>query len=922
MANWATEYVQRIKETRVDKSMPIDVLQKVFRTSKRDSGESELIRNRFIENYLRTVANQATRFSQATNIPLEDLLSEGNYILVDYFSRSDSLPQKSPMSSLINGVVRKGLLDYSFNTISERLDTDRFTNVSGIIASSKRQYKTQDAWDSIYSNFEEFDRQIKKRLTERQYKAFSLYHPLYGIEMKQEEIAKNFGNPPTTRANVSNYYRKALLKVEKFLHIKFDKVGRHQDFEFAKPEYSSSTIEHLNEQLKEKLGIDMARLASGLSLTARELSSFIEMATGVSMNKSQQLELINQYRADYGEDSVSAKAEIDDLTERISGLLGLKPAEFMIYTGILEKDFVRYLKSQLPSTKEEKIRRVITLSQQERSDKEFPTEKVEQEEIELLNRVLNLLCQDRHSAYLSSAHSTLPERLKHAYFPLYIEDPARCMGLLEDKLKEFSGTGVYHGIKQAYDFFRSSEQLEINRLKTPLDDFQKIDVLTLAEKKRHILASETGVGKTLEIIATAEYLGVDKVLIITNKSSTYDAWYNQIKEHIGDEAVVITGDDGDKMPLLERAKKNKWVVTTYETYRRMRDQFAEIKPQMVVVDEADIMNNPGSLRTEAILDTDAEYKYAVSGWVFKNRRSELWPILNWLYPSEFSFRYSFAREYSKGEWGRLKLKYELSHRLIFRPKSLVLPHLGTPEIHTLKVGMNPGQQEEYENAETNFVEWYNAHNKEELPSIVTLSKLHSLRRLALKPKFEVLYEKLADRHKVPNKSVVFCSYIDEARQISVDLNKLGMTVGYFDGQTSAQERQDVIAEFNQNPDYDVLVMSEAGGKSITLTGADAVYLFNPVWTHSLRKQIIDRLHRRGQTREVHAYELITQGTLEENIAGKTEEKRKEYQKTVMDRRGYASWFEENQADIIHSVIEDLIDKRQMPYSKVPNPSPF
>ncbi len=909
MSQWVNKYVQKINETTVDRSIPLEILVKVFHVSKRDPEEHQLIRNRLIERYLGTVTNHATQFSQAAKIPLGDLLSEGNYLLAEYFSKPDALTQKSPVSNLITGIVRNGLVRYILNTILDNLDKEPLTNVPEINASSILKYNEQNSWKTIYSDFEEFDRTIRERLTESQYQLFTLHHTIYGVGMTLGEI-KDYLGLKVSIQTMATRYRKAFLRVENVTGIDFSEAYSYLDFEFAEPEYSGSTIEHLNQQLVKKQGIDLSRLVTGLDLNAQEFYSFVRGACGVSMSKTQQQELMEQYSDSPPAKLVDTKTELNALREKIKGMLGLEPIEFMMYTNILEEDFVRFLQSQFPSVKEEKIRRIITLSQQEKSDKkEFPTERVELSEIELLDRVLNLLRQDRYNMYLSNAHPKLPERMKHAYFPLYIYNPSKCMSLLEEKLAEFSGSSMYNNIREVYDFFRKSEQLGIERLKTTLDDFQKIDVLTLAEKKRHILASETGVGKTLEIIAAAEYLDVERVLIITNKSSTTATWYSQIREHVGDEAVVITGDDKDKTPLMEKAKSSKWVVVTYETYQRMVDQFNTLKPQMVVVDEADIMNNPGSLRTQAILDTDAEYKYTVSGWIFKNKRSELWPILSWLYPSEFPFRKGFAQEYCRGEWGRLKLKYELSHRLIFRPKSLVLPHLGTPQMNTINVIMSPEEREQYEKAEANFVEWYTSNYETGLPSVVTMSKLHSLRRLALKPKFEVLYQTLDERHKEPNKSVVSCSYVDEAMKIAADLNEMGMKVGYFDGQTSGQGRHEVIDRFNRDPDYDVLVMTEAGGKSITLTSADYLYFFNPVWTHSLKKQIIDRLHRRGQTRGVHGYELITRGTLEENIAAKTEEKRKEYERTVMDTHGYTSWFEENQEDIINSVIGDLVKKR-------------
>lgn len=457
--------------------------------------------------------------------------------------------------------------------------------------------------------------------------------------------------------------------------------------------------------------------------------------------------------------------------------------------------------------------------------------------------------------------------------------------------------------------------MRFGRIKTPLDEFQKVDVLTMNNAGRHILASETGVGKSLEVIATAESLPVNRVLILTCKTSALSTWKKEITNHLGDEVIVITGDDSDKNSLFERARSSKWVVSTYEIHRIFPEKFRELYPDMIVIDEADVMNNPSSYRTKAICNTSAKYKFCVSGWVFRNKREELWPILNWMYPEEYPFRDQFVKKYCKDEWGRAKLKYDLASKLIYRPKSLVLPGLPPLEITTIPVSMTQEQTNKYKKAENKFIDWYQKNYHGSVPSGITMAKLHRLRREALKPKFNLLYGMLRERHKEPNKTVIFCSYIREAMRIAAAMSKVA-EVGYFDGSTYASERDETIVRFNHEPCPEILVMTEAGGKSIELVSADYLYLFNPVWTHSLRKQIIDRLHRRGQKRNVYVHEFITEGTLEENIIERTEQKKEEYEKTVIDTFGYSAWLEEGEENIINLVLKDILSgKKQKEYRR-------
>ena len=78
-------------------------------------------------------------------------------------------------------------------------------------------------------------------------------------------------------------------------------------------------------------------------------------------------------------------------------------------------------------------------------------------------------------------------------------------------------------------------------------------------------------------------------------------------------------------------------------------------------------------------------------------------------------------------------------------------------------------------------------NKGEMPVGIAISKLHSLRRIALRPKFLQLYK--IGRQK--GKTVIFCSYVDEAMQIAEDLSE-EFKVGYIDGTISAKERERIM----------------------------------------------------------------------------------------------------------------------------------
>ena len=58
---------------------------------------------------------------------------------------------------------------------------------------------------------------------------------------------------------------------------------------------------------------------------------------------------------------------------------------------------------------------------------------------------------------------------------------------------------------------------------------------------------------------------------------------------------------------------------------------------------------------------------------------------------------------------------------------------------------------------------------------------------------------------------------------------------------------------------------KAGGLGLNLTAAEYVFLLDPWWNPAIEAQAIDRAHRIGQTRQVFAYRLIAEDTIEEKV---------------------------------------------------------
>jgi SWI/SNF-related matrix-associated actin-dependent regulator of chromatin subfamily A member 5 len=88
-----------------------------------------------------------------------------------------------------------------------------------------------------------------------------------------------------------------------------------------------------------------------------------------------------------------------------------------------------------------------------------------------------------------------------------------------------------------------------------------------------------------------------------------------------------------------------------------------------------------------------------------------------------------------------------------------------------------------------------------------------------------------------------------------------------DGNTSLDEREQYMNDFNNTDAYQIFLLStKAGGLGINLTGADTVIIYDIDWNPQNDIQAMDRAYRIGQTKTVHVYKMITEFTIEERIS--------------------------------------------------------
>lgn len=117
------------------------------------------------------------------------------------------------------------------------------------------------------------------------------------------------------------------------------------------------------------------------------------------------------------------------------------------------------------------------------------------------------------------------------------------------------------------------------------------------------------------------------------------------------------------------------------------------------------------------------------------------------------------------------------------------------------------------------------------------------------------------------KVVVFSQYTNTIHWLVKNLETEYKGIQVIDGSVDAEERQEICKRFNNNPKYNILIMSDAGAEGLNLQSGSAVINFTDSFSPAKQQQRANRCHRANSKHSVTIYRFITDGTIEEHVRG-------------------------------------------------------
>ena len=464
---------------------------------------------------------------------------------------------------------------------------------------------------------------------------------------------------------------------------------------------------------------------------------------------------------------------------------------------------------------------------------------------------------------------------------------------------------------------------------------------------RAILADEVGLGKTIEAGMVLKELivrGLARKVLILTPASLVTQWREEMDVKFGLAFEI--------MDEFEDWARHEFVISSIDTAKRgvHKEEIQRLSYDVVIVDEAHKLKNRATQNWKLIASIRKKYMLLLTATPVQNDLEELFNLVTLLRPGQLSsyggFKHRFVRRGDRRtpsnprELRRLLKEVMIRNR---RSSVLVLP---PRRVFSADIVLSRAERRLYEDV-TDFVrDRYPAYGRRSTSvnklSLIILQKelgsstfaaAETLRKMKESPNFPLedrlvlaeLHERaaaVAENEKarrlrqllgrIDDKVIVFTQYLRTLQHLNAVLGADGHTVSVFHGGMSPWDKDESVRSFRET--NRVFLSTEAGGEGRNLQFCNTVINFDLPWNPLKIEQRIGRVHRLGQTREVHIVNLWAKDTIEEYVIDLLDKKINMFQLVVgeldlvLGRAEEERTFEEVLMDIW--TVKDIARRRE------------
>jgi hypothetical protein len=203
--------------------------------------------------------------------------------------------------------------------------------------------------------------------------------------------------------------------------------------------------------------------------------------------------------------------------------------------------------------------------------------------------------------------------------------------------------------RAAFEADIAAGRASLDILKHKLLPYQREGVLHLAFGERALLADEMGLGKTIQAIAAcvllAELRNIKRVLIVCPASLKAE-WEEQVARFCDRSTRLVFGSREQRLAAYRDPAF--FTIVNYEQVLGDADNLnGELRPDIVVLDEAQRIKNWQTKTARKVKSLHARYAFVLTGTPVENRIDELYSIIQYLDPEVLGPLFRFNRDFYK-----------------------------------------------------------------------------------------------------------------------------------------------------------------------------------------------------------------------------------------------------------------------------------
>ncbi len=421
---------------------------------------------------------------------------------------------------------------------------------------------------------------------------------------------------------------------------------------------------------------------------------------------------------------------------------------------------------------------------------------------------------------------------------------------------------------------------------------------------RVLLADEVGLGKTIEAgMVLKEYAmrGMAERVLVLAPASLVGQWKEELETKFG-LGFATTHD-----PLLRADPHAFWeqkrIIASIATARRQEhaERLLGGVFDLIIIDEAHHLRDRSSQSWKLVDALNKRFLLLLSATPVQNDLVELYNIMTLLKPGMFrtlkEFRNVYMTPGKPREPANAERLRELMRGAMIRNTRAVVA-LKLPRRHavTIKVDGQPGEAAAYADlagaarrlAAGTGGHRLALHHMLGAAGSSPAAAAAAVTRFAARRPDDSEWRALAERwaaietggkeqalldllHRNPDeKKLIFVHSRETLGRLAGLLSAAGLRFARFDGSLSGPQKDAAIADFRDN--VAVLLCTESGGEGRNIQFCNTLINFDVPWNPMAIEQRIGRIDRIGQHREVFVFNLVTRGTLEDQLLALLEEK--------------------------------------------------